>query len=46
MEAVGLLHNMKDVGMELNMVFYNATISAFEKVRKWEKALQLFQEMR
>ena len=46
MEAVGLLHNMKDVGMELNMVFYNATISACEKGRKWEKALQLFQEMR
>ena len=46
MEAVGLLHNIKDVGVELNIVCYNATISACEKGRKWEKALQLFQEMR
>ena len=35
---------MRINGIELNIISYNATISACEKGGEWEKALQLFKE--
>ena len=37
---------MKNNGIEPDVISYSATISACEKGGQWEKALQLFQEMR
>lgn len=43
--AVAMLDEMREAGVEPNVITYNAAISAFTKVGQWENALSLFKAM-
>jgi pentatricopeptide repeat protein len=45
-KALEVFQEMQQIGVEPNVITYNAFISACKKGKKAEKALEVFQEMR